>query len=267
MGACHGYEEADEEDLFSSVPRGPGGYAGQDEWYEENGADGGVGGALLASLRAGNAAAVAEGSGRAGCDHRSLIAPKVHSWWRARRLSGLDVPPGCEDALVCPFSQRVFGDVSQLVTHWAAALPRAPDLKAETTTPPAVATEEFRRAAEQLTFAEMLAGKKLDAVFPLSNARDGSVWAQVLAKIETRGKRSSKVLASIGELPTTDFMEEAVLMRCWRRDQKVEHREVLEGIAAGLALSILEDKSGLAWSPEVQLPVPPTNGHLGSSGK
>ena len=42
------------------------------------------------------------------------------------------------------------------------------------------------------------------------------------------------------------YVHEAVSLRCWRRDQKVEHREILEGIAAGLALRSLES-DGSAW--------------------
>lgn len=252
MGAEY-EEEGDEEDLFSAVPRN---YTDGDG---AAGADGGIGGALLASLRAGSAAAKAEGSGRTACDHRSLIAPKVQSWWRARRSSGATVPPGCEDALVCPFSQRVFGDVSQLVTHWAAALPRAPDVKGDTTT--GVATEQFRIAGDRLTFAEMVADTGLETVLTTA-PRAGSVWAQIVAKLDARGKTSGDSSGNLSSRMAADVVSEAVQMRCWRRDQKVEHREVLEGIAAGLALHILEDTSGSAWSPEVQ-----QDSRLGNDGR
>lgn len=232
-------DEGDEENLFSAVPRNDG-Y--QDDYHEEDGghADGGMGGALLASLRAGPAAAEAS----TGCNYRSLIAPKVQSWWRARRQSGADVLEGCEDALICPFSGRVFGDVSQLVTHWAAALPRPDDGKSET--PCNVATEQFRRAGEQLSFSEMLADTGLETVMPVTSPRAGSVWAQVVTKLDVRGKSSGS--PPLMERKAADIVSEAVQMKCWRRDQKVEHREVLEGIAAGLALYILNDTSG-SWSP------------------
>lgn len=255
MGGC--YDEAqeawaqegqlDEEDLFSSVPRGAAGYGPHNQG---GGNDGGLGGALLATLMAGGGA-VSNGSPSSGSGHRSLITPKVHEWWRARRQSGLDVPAGCEDALVCPFSQRVFGDVSQLVTHWAAALPRAVSAEGESTTPCTVATEEFRRISAKLTTGEVVSTYGLEALLPLTaNTKSGTAWGQIVAKIEARGKSNSSPPPPIRERPATDLVSEAVGMRCWQRNMKVEHREVLEGIAAGLALHILEDKSGTAWSPQ-----------------
>jgi hypothetical protein len=238
-------EEGDEENLFSAVPRS-GGYNDFAEAEAESYAteDGGMGGALLASLRAGSAAASAEGSGRPGCDHRSLIAPRVQNWWRARRMRGATIPPGAEDALICPFSERVFGDVSQLVTHWAAALPRGSNPVGDDSCE--VATAQFRQAAEQLRWAEMAAETGLDAMgLSVSSPKAGSVWAQVIAKLEVRGKASSVLMA---DRKVTDFVNEAVQMRCWQRNQKVEHREVLESIAAGLALHILGATNGATWA-------------------
>jgi len=244
-------EEGNEEDLFSAV----GIRACQDEWPEESGGDGGIGGALLASLRAGSAAAATEASGQGGCDHRSLIPLKVQAWWRVRRQSGADVPAACEDALMCPFSQRVFGDVGMLMTHWASALPRDPDSKSEKPTPSSVATEEFLRAGSRLTFAEILVDTGLESLLPLTAPRAGSVWAQILTKLEVRGNASAKTGGENVPPPSrfvADFVKEAVAMKPWQRNQKVEHREVLESLAAGLALHLLRDTTGLAWTPLVQ---------------
>jgi len=261
---CGVEEEEDEEDLWSAVPRnanshGSNGWSNWDGSQENNSRgnaastsaaaseDGGLGGALLASLRAG---AMAGGDGTAktaGCDYRSRIAPKVQGWWRARILAGATVPAGADgDALVCPFSQRVFGDVSQLVTHWAAALPRDED-KGQSSTTAGVVTEQFRQASKKLRWSEMSSLSGLDNMLSVADPKTGSVWAQVVTKLQ--GRRSSS--EPVENRFVSDFVTEAVQMRCWRRDQKVEHREVLEGIAAGLALHMLSDPGSSGWVPEM----------------
>lgn len=286
MMDCGGEEEEeDEEDLWSAVPRNAGNGHGSSGWSGswsgswDNGGkgnssaagaaanaseDGGLGGALLASLRAGSAAAGDGSLKPAGCDYRSRIAPKVQSWWRARISAGASVPLGADgDVLVCPFSQRVFGDVSQLVTHWAAALPRATDANRETSTPCGVATEQFRLAGRKLRWTEMATESGLDNTLPVSDPKMGSVWAQVVTKLQGRRPNDEPV----GNRFVSDFVDEAVQMRCWRRDQKVEHREVLEGIAAGLALHVLGDTNGSAWSSDThQQAAAPVSGDGRSRG-
>lgn len=239
--------EGDEEDLFSAVPRPHQSQA--EAWLNGGSEDGGIGGALLASLRSGPAKS--EGSGKPGGGYRSLVAPKVHSWWRARRLSGVSIPEGAEDAFVCPFSERVFGDVSQLVMHWAAALPAAAGADQKATTPSTVASEQFQQTGANLLWQEMAAEYELDGALPLEAPKTGSVWAQILSKLEARGKAASKN----GERPhadllVADVLAEVVKMKCWQRDAKVEHREVCESIATALALHVLEGRNGVAWSPD-----------------
>jgi hypothetical protein len=236
-------DEGDEEDLFSAVPRErPEAWLGGPE-------DGGIGGALLASLRAGPVKS--EGSGKQGGGYRSLVAPKVQSWWRARRSSGASIPDGAEDAFVCPFSERVFGDVSQLVMHWAAALPRAVGADEKATTPSVVASEQFCCAGEKLLWREMAAEYELDSALPLVGAKAGSVWAQILTKLEARGKAASQngEHKPLADLLVADVLAEVVKMKCWQRDAKVEHREVCESIATALALHVLEGRNGISWSP------------------
>jgi len=252
-----GAEEDGEEELFASVPRaeeaGRLGGAGHVTEASCSGArssgstrseskgtavadETDAGGALLATLRA------APGATRGTADHRALVAPKVQSWWRARSVEGESVPAGAEDALICPFSRRVFGDVSQLITHWAAALPR--DGASESATPESVVTEQFRRAGHILRWSQMVADTSLGTTLPINTPRQGSVWAQVLARL-ARGRPEHE---PVEESLVADFVSEAVQMKCWRREQKVEHREVLEGIATGLALHILDDSYNGTWS-------------------
>lgn len=236
-------DEGDEEDLFSAVPRE------RPEAWLGGAEDGGMGGALLASLRAGPAKS--EGSGKQGGGYRSLVAPKVQSWWRARRSSGASIPDGAEDAFVCPFSERVFGDVSQLVMHWAAALPRAVGTDEKVPTPSAVASEQFRCAGAKLLWREMAAEYELDGALPLVGAKAGSVWAQILTKLEARGKAASQngEHTPLADLLVADILAEVVKMKCWQRDAKVEHREVCESIATALTLHVLEGRNGISWSP------------------
>mmetsp|Transcript_13810 Transcript_13810/g.39527 ORF Transcript_13810/g.39527 Transcript_13810/m.39527 type:complete len:380 (-) Transcript_13810:110-1249(-) len=210
-----GEEDAmDEEGKFSAVPRS--------------------GGELLATLRA------SAGQVPVDTDYRSLVASKVQGWWRARSSTGAPVPPGAEDSLICPFSHKVFGDVSQLVMHWAAALPRGE----EAATPASAATEQFRHLGRQMRWSELAAIAGLGSTLSVEAPRPGSVWAQLLARLE---RSSSSKDQPFAERLVGDFVSEAVLMRCWRREQKVEHRQVLEGIAAGLALHALEVPNGPAW--------------------
>jgi len=202
-----------------------------------------AGGTLLATLRAG------AGPVSGDADYRSLVAPRVQGWWRARSSAGAPVPTGAEDSLVCPFSHRVFGDVSQLVMHWAAALPRADATGGEPATPSSAATEQFRCLGRQLRWSELVASTGLGSKLSVEAPRPGSVWAQVLARLERSSSSSDQPVA---ERLVGDFVSEALLMRCWRREQKVEHREVLEGIAAGLALHALDASGGTTWCPGPQ---------------
>lgn len=268
--------DVDEEDLFSAVPRGQRGYpgGGYGDGYG-GGVGGGCGGgllgasgsdagqSLLASLKAAPAAKTA-----ADGDHRELIRPKVQDWWRARRSAGASVPAGAEEALVCPFSERVFGDISQLVTHWAGALPRAIDSSAET--PSAVASEQFGRLGRALRWSEMSAATSLEAALPMSSPRPGSVWEQIINRVArdggagggsggvasggaaaegSTGGEGSGSAQAVAERPVIDFVVEAVRLRCWRRDQKIEHREVMEFIAAGLALYAIADPASGSSPP------------------
>mmetsp|Transcript_73165 Transcript_73165/g.237948 ORF Transcript_73165/g.237948 Transcript_73165/m.237948 type:complete len:495 (+) Transcript_73165:112-1596(+) len=243
--------EADEEDLFSAVQRGPGcaTRSGLETTWTEKAApvagsagvsgDAGAGKALLASLRAtsGTARSV-EG------DHRGLVALKVQEWWRARRSAGAVVPQGADVAMVCPFSQRALGDVSQLVTHWAGALPRAVDLQGSTETPSVAASQHFGRLAQQLVWSEIAATSGLELVLPISDPRPGSVWESILTRVaRDKGGGSSKDRQhrDAAACVVSEFIVEAVGLKCWRREQKIEHREVMEGIAAGLAIYALSN--------------------------
>jgi len=230
---------ADEEDLFSAVQRGPGGGEGGANgcvWGEAP-TGGEAGKALLASLRAAPAPRSSEG------DHRALVAPKLQAWWRAKRLAagGEAGPPGEDSGLVCPFSGRVFGDVSQLVTHWAGALPRAVDAQSASETPSQTASQFFGRLAQELRWSEMSGVAGLDAALPTDAARQGSVWESILTRVGRAGADVGTVAATGGaaERSVFEFTAEAVRLKCWRRDQKIEHREVMEGIAAGLAIYAL----------------------------
>lgn len=251
-GACgyrdEEYEDGDydEEDLFSAVPRtgqqqlhGLAGFAG----LSSSGGNEEAGKALLASLRAApSAARAAEG------DHRALVSSKVQDWWRARQLTGAEVPPGAEVALVCPFSHRVFGDVSQLLMHWAGALPKAIDPQGAAETPSLKASQHFGRLARELRWSQMSSTSGLDASLSTTAPRPGSVWEQILARLtrdsggsSSPGSRiaSDEAPAALADRPVREFAAEAVRLKFWRREQKVEHREVLEGIAAGLAICAL----------------------------
>lgn len=237
----------DEEDRYSAVPRSVG-YQRTPKCNvkdsvaaEAGGGDHHAGGTLLATLRAG------AGPVPGDTDYRSLVAPKVQGWWRARSSAGAPVPPGAEDSLICPFSHHVFGDVSQLVMHWAAALPRADDETGEPASPSSAVTEQFRCLGRQLRWSELAASTGLGSKLSVEAPRPGSVWAQVLMRLE---KSSSSRDQPVTERLVGDFVNEAVLMKCWRREQKVEHREVLEGIAAGLALHALDVTGGVAWHPK-----------------
>lgn len=245
--------EADEEDLFSAVQRQPPEKCVTSS--EIGGTSDAAGRALLASLRA------APGAVRGvGGDHRALVTPKVQAWWRARRISGATVPQGAEVALVCPFSRRVLGDVSQLVTHWASALPRAVDLEGSGETPSMTASQHFGRLAQELRWSQMSEAAGLEPALPITAPRPGSVWEQILARVarepgggnragDDRNLRGGES-CSVADRPVSEFITEAVRLRCWRRDQKIEHREVMEGIAAGLAIYALSTSlngSAAAW--------------------
>mmetsp|Transcript_102191 Transcript_102191/g.256193 ORF Transcript_102191/g.256193 Transcript_102191/m.256193 type:complete len:527 (+) Transcript_102191:51-1631(+) len=244
--------DVDEEDLFSAVPRiSPEKCAAP----LDAGTSDAAGKALLASLRAAPGAAKNTDS-----DHRALVAPKVQDWWRARRSAGASVPQGAEVALVCPFSHRVLGDVSQLVTHWASALPRAVDLEGSGETPSMTASQHFGRLAQELRWSEMSAMAGLEPTLPINMPRPGSVWEQILARVSRDhgsgnrgvdgGSLRHRDSCEVADRPVSEFIAEAVRLRCWRRDQKIEHRAVMEGIAAGLAIYALSTSltgSAAAW--------------------
>jgi len=253
-GGCY---SDDEEMLFSAVPRstgsrarGGGGYNGGP--IATGGEDGGAGGALLATLRA--APAVSRGED----DYYTLVAPKVRGWWHAQRQAGVAVPPGSEDQLVCPLSREVFGDVTQLVTYWAAILPKAANnattvdtANTASETPGSdsrgdAVAEQFRRVAHEVRWSQMAATAGLDAMLPVDAPRQGSVWAEILARLG-RPSRGSEPLAS---RLVSDFVSEAVQMKCWQRDKKVEHRKLLEALAAGLALHLLASERGPQSPPK-----------------
>lgn len=257
--------EADEEDLFSAVSRGrlPSGVTAV--WQpvqrpkqaksprQVNSENEEAGRALLASLRAAPAGE---------SDHRSLVTPKVQEWWRSRRSAGASIPPDAEVALVCPFSQRVFGDVSQLMTHWAGALSRAVDPEGSAETPSETASQHFARMAQDLRWSQMASDSRLDVAYPIGEPKPGSVWEQIVGRLsaESGSGDSGEGPTVTAERPVVDFVVEAVRLKCWRREQKIEHREVLEGMAAGLAICALAE-------PLVGLRVPwETEGSGGGSG-
>lgn len=274
---------ADEEDLFSGVSRqvapwAPGTKSGKqsaEAWHEGDCGEGDASGwevgdgawegdadagkALLASLKG------TSGTARsADGDHRALVASTVQDWWRSQSMAGMVVPNGADTVLVCPFSHRAVGDVSQLVTHWAAALPRAADLPGAVETPSMEVSEHFGRAAQDLPWADMAAVSGLDLLLPTSAPRAGSVWEMILARLGHTGTRPSAGDAgNPSERPVIDFLSEAVKLKCWRRDQKIEHREIMEGIAAGLAIATLSKES----TGSVALWVSPAAGpsHLGAA--
>lgn len=232
----------DEEALFSSVPRSSSsrnngkaagankGYAGSaSDGYPSGGIFGGgdAGGNLLAKLKAGPGAVQQE------TDYRCMIAPTVQEWWRSRAAAGAAIPPGAEDGLICPFSQKIFGEVSQLVMHWAAVLPRKENASSSECPE---ATEQFRLVGRELRWSTLAERAGLARKLSVDTPEMGSVWEQVVTKIKKKGSAETPV----AERSAGDFVTEAVLIRPWKREQKVEHREVLEGMAAGLALLSLD---------------------------
>jgi hypothetical protein len=243
--------EIDEDQLFSAVDRGAtsavnrgntseGGSpssAARGYPFGESGSggggapDGGAGGALLAALRVAAPAGAGVSSG-----YRGLVQPRVQAWWRAQRLAGVaSLPAGAEDSLICPFSRRVFGDVSQLVAHWAASLPTASNTGdgAEMLQN----LDNFQRAGRELTWAAVAAATGLETMLPLAEPRPGSVWEQVLIKVSSG---QSVTPTQLAQQPIGAFVTAAMQIRCWRRDQRVEHREVLEGVVACQALHALD---------------------------
>jgi len=173
----------------------------------------------------------------------------VQEWWRSKQMAGASIPPGADAALVCPFSQRTFGDMSQLVTHWAAALPRAADPAGSAETPSVVASNHFARLSSELRWADMTAAADLDEQLPSETPRAGSVWEQVLSRTQKQASEGQPAR----ERPVAIFVKEVVRLKCWRRDQKIEHREVMEGIASGLAIvALAESLVGCAAPWELQ---------------
>lgn len=243
------HDDADEEDMFSAVPRGPRVCDEfTDGWHDDRG--GNVPGipqdcrkdeaskALLASLRATPVKTPKVVGG-----HRTLVEPKVQEWWRARRAAGADVPPGAEATLVCPFSHRALGDVSQMVTHWAETLSRAVDVDdAAAKTASTTVQRYFNQLAGKLRWSQMAKVSSLDQSLPTQAPRAGSVWERILTRI----KDDDKGNFDTAERLVLDVLAETVRLRCWRREQKIEHREVLEGIAAGLALYALSTTLGIS---------------------
>merc|ERR1712039_1152580 len=91
-------------------------------------------------------------------------------------------------------------------------------------------------------------GAGLEPALPIATPRPGSVWEQIITRVvreASNGNRDVNVASlreggcEVAERPVCEFIVEAVRLRCWRRDQKIEHREVMEGIAAGLAIYAL----------------------------
>lgn len=120
--------------------------------------------------------------------------------------------------------------------HWAAALPRAVDPDSTGDTPSESASQNFRRLAQELRWSEMAAASGLEAALPIPAPRQGSVWESVVMRV---GREKSPDPRVLGERSVLHFATEAARLKCWRRDQKVEHREIMEGIAAGLAMHML----------------------------
>merc|ERR1711862_4906 len=78
------------------------------------------------------------------------------------------------------------------------------------------ATEQFRRAGLEISWGAMVADTSLQTSLPLESPRPGSVWEQVL----TRLAKAHPGNVSVAALPVGEFVNEAVQIRCWRRDQK-----------------------------------------------
>mmetsp|Transcript_21156 Transcript_21156/g.45880 ORF Transcript_21156/g.45880 Transcript_21156/m.45880 type:complete len:418 (+) Transcript_21156:248-1501(+) len=254
------YYDGDEEDLFSAVIRGPGGGAtaggggggagsnrrgnnnnsnNNMQSHGNNGESGaGAGKAILASL-------MASGGGAQQEDYRSIVRDKVQGWWRARRTAGVDVPPAADMALVCPFSERASGDVSQLITHWAACLPRAAEVAGSAATPSLIASQCFGQTSQRLLWSEMATAARLDQLLPVEGPKAGSVWEQILS----RGQKTAGEDSPVSQQPVATILAEAVKLKCWRRDQKIEHREVMEALAGSLAVCLLSEAPDLSPDP------------------
>mmetsp|Transcript_10865 Transcript_10865/g.19334 ORF Transcript_10865/g.19334 Transcript_10865/m.19334 type:complete len:444 (+) Transcript_10865:16-1347(+) len=225
-------KDCDEEALFSSVPR-----EGASRANEDSNAGGGL---LLSALRAG------AGTARPESDYRSVLAPLLQDWWAARQTAGAEIPEGADTGLVCPFTEHVFGDVNQLVMHWVTAL-----IEIEEKNPSreqgsmSYASGQFRQAASKLRWSSLSSVSGLNESCPTEKPREGSVWQKVLERLQK--KQCSDQPVPFDDWPVLDFIVAVLAIKCWRRDQKVEHRAVLEGIAAGLAIHILrEGASGKA---------------------
>merc|ERR1712187_656307 len=105
--------------------------------------------------------------------------------------------------------------------------------------------EMFRTASQELRWADMGQPTGIGSTLSVDAPREGSVWAMILSKVT----RSYQGL-DLNECEVEAFVTEALMMKCWRRDQKIEHREVLEGLATGLTLHILTNiapKSDGRW--------------------
>eukprot|EP00929_Paragymnodinium_shiwhaense_P112224 TRINITY_DN80488_c0_g1_i1.p1 TRINITY_DN80488_c0_g1~~TRINITY_DN80488_c0_g1_i1.p1 ORF type:complete len:530 (+),score=135.06 TRINITY_DN80488_c0_g1_i1:147-1736(+) len=272
-GGGYGWQadDVDEEELWSSVARqgGGGGGGGGKEWKpvssssrggkwqpvqntDDSGDGAGQGnaaGAIMALLGGSGGCTGGASSSVAGSnDFRGNLGTKVRSWWQARQCNGHAIPAGAGDALVCPFSHRVFGDVTQLLTHWAAALPKGDDPSADSSTPSRAATEEFRRSVAETRWDELLERYSLTDVLPVTSPKQGSVWEKIVEGV-SKARRNSDV--PLSQRPAQDFVAEAMRMRCWQRDQKVQHREVLETMAGAVALRILDHvpaQAPVPWS-------------------
>merc|ERR1712060_249813 len=85
-------------------------------------------------------------------------------------------------------------------------------------------------------------------------------WEQIVARVARGARNGHRGVddgglrngdsCEVAESPVSEFIVEAVRLRCWRRDQKIEHRAVMEGIAAGLAIYALSTSlngSAAAW--------------------
>eukprot|EP00931_Biecheleriopsis_adriatica_P051155 TRINITY_DN29645_c0_g1_i1.p1 TRINITY_DN29645_c0_g1~~TRINITY_DN29645_c0_g1_i1.p1 ORF type:complete len:484 (+),score=97.66 TRINITY_DN29645_c0_g1_i1:22-1452(+) len=231
----------DEEALFASVPRAQGkGYKASTRQAESREAAEGagassLGGALLSVLRAGPVV-------RSDGDYRSKLTATLQEWWEAQRCAGRAVPAGAASGLVCPFTELVFGDVSQLVMHWTAVLPEVAEDTKEREDGAAASSMvmQLRLAASSMRWSELAALIGQSDHLSLEKPRTGSVWEKVVERLHG-GKKPANESNDAEDVTCLKILMATLAIKCWRRDQKVEHREVLEGIAAGLVLHIFSE--------------------------
>lgn len=71
------------------------------------------------------------------------------------------------------------------------------------------------------------------------------MWEQVLKKLDGASDESAKASAILEKRRVADFIDAALQVRPWRRDQRIEHREILELLAAGMAVRLLATSRSL----------------------